>query len=196
MEQLQHLRVLWMGAQVELEQPEHAGLDQDVVIAGDHAHLRSFEASSSLRGLTTAGAHCLTGKMDGCTVRGLSLNVPQCVLLHRCRSMQVRPCCERCSPEQNSAASARPGGDHLWKLVPAGLASAGVGVVHDVVSHKEEGLQLQCIVCQLVHQATEQLYIAGSHPFYAPAQHVCLKLLLLAWGLQRILGSVLSKDWA
>jgi multidrug efflux pump subunit AcrB len=32
---------------------------------------------------------------------------------------------------------------HLWLLVPAGLAPARDGAVHDVISDQEEGLQLQ-----------------------------------------------------
>ena len=34
-------------------------------------------------------------------------------------------------------------GDHadFWELVPAGLAAAGLGAVHDVVGDEEEGLE-------------------------------------------------------
>ena len=34
-------------------------------------------------------------------------------------------------------------GGYLWDPVPAGLPSPGDGVVHDVISHQEECLQLQ-----------------------------------------------------
>ena len=37
----------------------------------------------------------------------------------------------------------REQGGNLWDAVPAGLPSPGDGVVHDVISHQEECLQLQ-----------------------------------------------------
>lgn len=85
-----------------------------------------------------------------------------------------------------------------YDAVPAGLATAGLGVIHDVVRDQEEGLELSWIrkkknetrhvveYFQRGQDTANSLDVSGSrwtYPFNAPSQKVGLEDLLLRQGL-------------
>jgi len=58
------------------------------------------------------------------------------------------PCPKAQQQHTSEAPQSQPSGGqcgghaHLWDFVPAGLAAAGDGAVHDVIRNQEEGLEL------------------------------------------------------